>query len=185
VDPNIIIEGNVVALHGLGRLGQDAFLDLRQRNKSFWAPFHPPSAATLLPEAQPQLMQILAQMWQDQASFLFGVVDENDALVGLTALEHVNWAPPRLSCEIGFEIDRDHLRRGYATDAVGLALGVAFNDLSMHRVQGGVRADNAPSIALLEKLGFKFEGVARDWLHVDVGWMDHHIYAMLDRDWHS
>jgi hypothetical protein len=76
-------------------------------------------------------------MWHDQASFLFGVVDRSDTLVGPAALEYVNWMPTRLSCEIGFEIDRDHLRLGYATDAARLALGAAFNDLTMHRVQAG------------------------------------------------
>jgi RimJ/RimL family protein N-acetyltransferase len=128
VDPNVIIEGELVALHGIGRLDVNEFLDLRQRNESFWAPFQPPSAATLLPETQPQLMEILFRMWNDQASFLFGVVDKNDALVGLAGLEHAIWARARLSCEIGFEIDRDHLRLGYASDAARLALGVAFND---------------------------------------------------------
>jgi ribosomal-protein-alanine N-acetyltransferase len=183
VDPNIVIEGKLVALHGIGRLDAGDFLELRQRNDSFWAPFQPPSGLSLRPEIQPQLTQTLLRMWHDQASFLFGVVDRNDKLVGLAALEHVNWMPTRLSCEIGFEIDRDHLQRGYATDAARLALGAAFNDLAMHRVQAGVRLDNKPSIALSEKLGFKFEGVARDWLHVDSGWMAHRIYALIDRDW--
>ena len=60
--------------------------------------------------------------------------------------------------EVGYAIRHDHQRRGYAGEATGLLLGLAFSDLGLHRVTAATGPDNTASRAVLERLGFTFEG---------------------------
>jgi [ribosomal protein S5]-alanine N-acetyltransferase len=65
-------------------------------------------------------------------------------------------------------------RQGIGAEAVS-----AIGELSLHRVQAFIHPDNAPSRALAEKLGFRFEGLLRDNLRVGDEWRDDLLYALL------
>jgi ribosomal-protein-alanine N-acetyltransferase len=59
----------------------------------------------------------------------------------------------------------------------------SFEDAKLHRLQASIRPENARSIALATRLGFKYEGLARKYLNVGGGWQDHAIYAFTAEDW--
>jgi len=73
--------------------------------------------------------------------------------------------------------------RGLMTEAVGLAVRYAFDTLGLHRVEANIQPGNAPSIALVRRLGFTKEGFSPRYLHIDGGWRDHERWARLaDQD---
>ncbi|MNW21928.1 ribosomal-protein-S5-alanine N-acetyltransferase [compost metagenome] len=43
---------------------------------------------------------------------------------------------------------------------------------------------NLPSIRVLEKAGFRHEGLARNYLHIHGVWEDHNIYAITCEERH-
>jgi len=57
-----------------------------------------------------------------------------------------------------------------------------FQDLGLHRLQAFVHPDNEPSLKLIEKLGFRREGLLRDNLRVSDEWRDDLLYALLSTD---
>ena len=69
------------------------------------------------------------------------------------------------------------------TEAVGLALGHAFNELRLHRVEANVQPNNSPSIAVLERNGFVKEGFSRRYLKIGGRWRDHERWAIIKEDW--
>ena len=73
-------------------------------------------------------------------------------------------------------------RRGYMREALTEMTRFAFEDLGIGRLEAGCLPENAASRALLEKCGFKYEGVAQAYLQIDGRWRDHVLYAMLRRD---
>lgn len=87
--------------------------------------------------------------------------------------------------EIGYMVHPDHQGHGYATEAARPMLGVAFDEVGLHRVIGSLEARNAASARVLEKLGMRREAhlVENEW--VKGGWQSEVIYAMLDREWPS
>lgn len=59
--------------------------------------------------------------------------------------------------DIGYAFLPQYRGQGYAFEAAGGVLTHAKNDIGLRRIVATVRPDNAASIALLEKLGLRFE----------------------------
>ena len=83
---------------------------------------------------------------------------------------------------IGYIIDPARQRRGFATEAVSAMLDFCFDQLGLHRVQAFIHPDNAASRRLVEKLGFRREGLLRDNLRVGDAWRDDMLYALLENE---
>ena len=60
--------------------------------------------------------------------------------------------------------------------------GFAFRRLGLHRVQAAVMPRNAASIRVLEKNGFRREGLAPRYLRINGEWEDHLIFARTAED---
>lgn len=107
---------------------------------------------------------------------------DDDELVGGVALSEIRLHASR-SAMIGYWTGEAHLRKGFASASVGLMLDYAFNELALNRVEAACQPDNAASRNLLHKAGFREEGVARDFLHINGKWRDHILFAATARDY--
>jgi [ribosomal protein S5]-alanine N-acetyltransferase len=83
---------------------------------------------------------------------------------------------------IGYIVDPARQRKGIATEAVSAMLGFCFGELGLHRVQAFIHPDNIASRKLVERLGFRSEGLLRDNLRVGEDWRDDMLYALLTTD---
>ncbi len=85
---------------------------------------------------------------------------------------------------LGYAIDAEHEGRGLMREALQAALADAFGPrVQLHRVQANVRPENTRGLALLERLGFEREGLAREYLFIDGAWRDHVITALRNPAW--
>ncbi len=84
---------------------------------------------------------------------------------------------------LGFYGFSPFARRGYMTEAVGLALRHAFRSMRLHRVEANVQPANQRSRALLERLGFRLEGFSPRYLKISGRWRDHERWAILAEEW--
>lgn len=83
---------------------------------------------------------------------------------------------------IGYIINPARWRQGFAAEAVSALIDFCFADLALHRVQAFIHPENAASRSLVEKLGFRSEGVLRDHLRVADVWRDDVVYGLLKTD---
>lgn len=81
--------------------------------------------------------------------------------------------------EVGYLLSEAVRGRGVATRAVGLLIAWSFREVGMKRVQALVHPDNPPSAAVLDRLGFKREGLLRHYRAGDDGREDRVLYAVL------
>ena len=58
----------------------------------------------------------------------------------------------------------------------------AFYGLGLHRVEVNIRPENAASLRVVTKLGFRDEGLRRGYLHIDGAWRDHRSFALVTDD---
>ena len=86
---------------------------------------------------------------------------------------------------LGYWLGTGHRGEGYATEAVETILRAAFRRPTTHRVVAYVFAYNPRSQALLRRVGFRREGVAREAFHKGDRWIDDVQFALLRREWEA
>jgi RimJ/RimL family protein N-acetyltransferase len=99
---------------------------------------------------------------------------------------HVTKYNPR-TAYLGYTLASAAWGHGFASEAASKTLDYLFRVLDLHRVVADCDVENAASIRLLERLGFRREAhyIESFWL-VDSGtWGSEYLYAMLQRDWVS
>jgi RimJ/RimL family protein N-acetyltransferase len=106
---------------------------------------------------------------------------ETAVLIGDCALRVDAHEPYR--AEIGFTLARVHQGKGFASEAVSVLLDYAFDTLGLHRVVAIADCRNAPSVALLERVGMRREGHFLENVWFKGGWADEYLYAVLKDEW--
>lgn len=106
---------------------------------------------------------------------------EDNALVGAITLDNVRRGPADAGT-LGYWVAIHHARRGYMCEALTEIRRFAFDDLGLGRLEAGCLPENTASRGLLEKVGFKYEGVAQAYLQINGRWRDHVLYAALRHD---
>jgi RimJ/RimL family protein N-acetyltransferase len=78
----------------------------------------------------------------------------------------------------GISVKKEHRRKGYATEAIILALRYYFQELRYQKVNATVNDFNEPSVRLHEKLGFRREGQLRRMGYTNGKYFDQFIYGL-------
>lgn len=108
---------------------------------------------------------------------------ETDAMVGTVTL--YQWDRRNRRAEVGFMLGRAHWGRGFAHEAVHAVLRFGFEGMDLHRVEADTHPDNAASLRLLERLGFRREGHLRErWFTFDE-WSDSVLLGLLRAEFES
>jgi ribosomal-protein-alanine N-acetyltransferase len=84
---------------------------------------------------------------------------------------------------LGYWMDAEQQGRGLMTEAVRAATMFAFEVLGLHRVQAAVMPRNGASMRVLEKVGYRREGMAERYLCIAGAWEDHVLFALTAEEW--
>ncbi|GAA1851385.1 GNAT family N-acetyltransferase [Microbacterium koreense] len=83
------------------------------------------------------------------------------------------------SATIGYWVSERFAGRGITPVSVALATDICFTDLRLHRMEICIRPENRASLRVVEKLGFRYEGLRRRFIHIDGDWRDHYAFALV------
>jgi ribosomal-protein-alanine N-acetyltransferase len=115
-------------------------------------------------------------------TYVFGVFRLDDGvLVGTVNLMGVSRGIFQ-NAYLGYRIFNPYWRHGYATQAVKLAVQIAFKDLKLHRIEAGISPKNKASLKLAEAVGLRCEGLSPRRLHIHGKWEDLLLFAGTSED---
>lgn len=83
------------------------------------------------------------------------------------------------SATLGYWVSRRFAGKGITPKAVALATDHCFFQMGLHRMEICIRPENAASLRVVEKLGFRYEGLRRRYIHIDGDWRDHFCFALV------
>jgi ribosomal-protein-alanine N-acetyltransferase len=112
---------------------------------------------------------------------LFLLRREDDVLLGAITLDNIRRGPAQ-SGTLGYWIGAPHARQGYMREAITALVHHAFERLDISRIEAACLPENTASRGVLEKCGFKYEGVAQSYLQINGRWRTHVLYAALRPD---
>lgn len=131
----------------------------------------------------PRLQAMTAIDGVSEGVRLAGVLAATDQVVGDYSL----WrrSVGHATGEIGYVTHPDHAGHGYATEAAGELLRLAFDEVGLHRVVASADPRNRASTRVMEHLGMRQEAYFRQAEQTRGEWTDEVVYAILVHEWRA
>ncbi len=180
---HVAIETDRLTLRLPKNADQSAWSGLRRQSAEFLKPWEPVWSRDHLTKKAFSTRVYSAARAVDAGTGLplFLIRRADQELLGAITLDNILRGPSQCGT-LGYWIGAPFARQGYMCEAVEAVVHHAFRDLDLSRVQAGCLPENKASRAVLEKTGFKYEGVAQSYLQISGRWRTHVLYANLRHD---
>lgn len=159
----------------------EAVCDFHLRNRAHllpWDPPTPPDFYTVARQAE-RVRQAIAN-FNDGTGLRYWIATRHDRgrVIGTVNINQVSRGAFH-SAMLGYSLDATLQGQGLMHEALTAAIAEAFSPrFNLHRIQAAYQPNNLRSGAVLERLGFEHEGLARDYLFINGAWRDHCITAL-------
>jgi ribosomal-protein-alanine N-acetyltransferase len=178
----IQLEAERIALRLPSHSDYNAWVALRSQSRDFLVPWEP----VWSPDHLSRKSFTNRVYWAARASklgtaFPLFLVRRDGALLGAITMDNIRRGPAQ-SATIGYWIGQSYARHGYMREAIGILVHHAFINLDLSRIEAACLPENAASRGVLEKSGFKYEGVAQSYLQINGRWRNHVLFANLRSD---
>lgn len=87
---------------------------------------------------------------------------------------------PYQSCSLGYKFSQRYLHMGYALESIQKGIEIVFNEYHVHRIEAHIMPENIPSLNLIERLSFRYEGISRSYAWINGSWTDHKRYSLIN-----
>src|SRR5574343_430426 len=121
---------------------------------------------TQTPYSRFLIRQYLEHAHQDiyEAKQLRLAICKNDSANAIGLIDLFDFDPKNKRAGVGIIIqDENDRHSGYGSEALGLVIGYAFNQLQLHQLFANISTENTASLSLFTTFGFERIGVKKDW----------------------
>jgi [ribosomal protein S5]-alanine N-acetyltransferase len=179
-EPSLSVAGERVTLRVPQMSDFEEWATLRELSRGFLVPWEPTWPADDLTRGsfRRRLKRYAEDQRNDLAYPYFIFRNEDQKLVGGLTITNVRRGVAQAG-SLGYWMGAAYARQGYMTAAVRVFVPFAFSTLKLHRIEAACIPENAASVRLLEKTGFKREGYAREYLCINGMWQDHFLYGQV------
>jgi ribosomal-protein-alanine N-acetyltransferase len=122
-----------------------------------------------------QIRGLLKQMKHQQGLPL--VIEYRGQVVGQLNVSNILFGSVG-SCILGYWISPEVAGKSIMPKAVALVSDYLLNIVGLHRIEIAIRPENTASLRVVEKLGFRYEGLKERFIHINGDWRDHYIFAL-------
>lgn len=159
-----------------------AYVKLREVSESHLRPWEPWQPDGNLIDPKDSFDRLMATYDNPESQrFLICEASTGD-IAGQVSLNQI-FRGPFQNAILGYWIGAPFVGRGFMTEALRLAVGHAFGPLRLHRVEANIMPHNAASLAVVQKLGFRYEGTALRYLQIAGAWADHERWSLTAEEW--
>lgn len=178
----IQLKTNRLRICTLDASAAEQFSRYRERNFEFFKPYSPTYpedllsldfARTFLESAQNGGKDLLR-------FFVFSESDpKNTCILGDITYSNIQRGVAQ-SCTLGYKIDQKIQGQGLMTEALACTNAYIFSVQGLHRIEANILPDNLSSIRVVQKLGFREEGIAHKLLKINGLWQDYLRFSLIN-----
>jgi ribosomal-protein-alanine N-acetyltransferase len=173
-----------VSLRPLAARDARPWREARVRNADWLRPWEPTNPETPLYQTSlgPYIAMVRTMRKEARRGItLPWVVLYDGRFAGQLTVGNIIWGSAR-SASVGYWVDQEFAGLGVIPTALAMAMDHCFMAVGLHRIEATIRPENHASRRVVEKLGFREEGLRRRSLHIDGAWRDHLCYALTAED---
>jgi ribosomal-protein-alanine N-acetyltransferase len=126
-----------------------------------------------------QLRGLLRQL-DDQSGMPF-VIEVQGQVQGQLNVANVMYGSVS-SAVLGYWVSPEVAGKGVMPTAVALVTDYLMDQVGLHRVEINVRPENTASLRVIQKLGFRYEGLKQRYIHINGDWRDHYVFALTKEE---
>ena len=104
----------------------------------------------------------------------------DDVAIGMIDLFDFDFKNKRAGVGILVKEPNDRLK-GYGREALKLLINYSFIHLGLHQLYCNISEENAASIKLFSKEGFKQIGLKKDWNHVNGAYQNEYLFQLINK----
>lgn len=127
------------------------------------------------PRAREMIRNVLRLARHDQVAPF--VIEYQGRVVGQITLSGLSFGS-LASGAAGYWVAESVAGHGVTPTALALVIDWSFTTLGIHRVEVCIRPENDASLRVVRKLGLRYEGLRRRYIHIDGDWRDHFCFAV-------
>ncbi len=161
----------------------ESVTDFYSRNRRHFAPWDPPTADSFYTAAtQAERIRLGLKAFAEGAGFRYwlSLSTEPARVIGSIHFSQIARGAFH-SCVLGYALDEFCQGRGLMHEALSATIDEMFSpQVNLHRIQAAYRPENKRSAAVLARLGFRPEGLAKDYLFIAGAWRDHQLTALTN-----
>ena len=126
-----------------------------------------------------QLRGLLRQL-DDQSGMPF-VIEVQGRVQGQLNVANVMYGSVS-SAVLGYWVSPEVAGKGVMPISVALVTDYLMDQVGLHRVEINVRPENTASLRVIQKLGFRYEGLKQRYIHINGDWRDHYVFAITKEE---
>ena len=130
-------------------------------------------------DVKAQLRGLLRQL-NDESGMPF-VIEVQGKLQGQLNVANVMYGSVS-SAVLGYWVSPEVAGKGVMPTAVALVTDYLMDQVGLHRVEINVRPENLASLRVIQKLGFRYEGLKQRYIHINGDWRDHYVFALTKEE---
>lgn len=130
-----------------------------------------------------QLIESITAAYDDCSEIRWGITlkDGNDELIGMVGYNY--WIRADCRASVGYDLARAYWGQGLMSEALRAVVDFGFERMFLNRIEADAEGRNPASQRVLEKVGFRCEGIQREHFYADSSFHDLWLFSLLRRDW--
>lgn len=128
------------------------------------------------------MIQKWNERFENNQAIRWGITLKSEGRVIGTCGFH-GWMKPHYKAAIGYELSPEYWHRGFMTEVIEKIVEYGFHHLELNRIEAFVEPKNVGSRRVLEKTGFREEGILKEHYFWRNSFVDNVVYALLKKDY--
>jgi [ribosomal protein S5]-alanine N-acetyltransferase len=121
------------------------------------------------------------KLFQEGRGIRWGITTKDNPSKVIGTIGFHNWNKHSHKAEVGYELSKEFWGQGVMSRLLPIVIQYGFHTMELNRIEALFHPDNIGSRKVLEKAGFKFEGILEEYVLIKGNFLDTAVMSLLKK----